>query len=71
LSGASAVALCHRPQHALSLYTVKPSIRLNYIPTRLFQLELEAGGEWTRTGSLVDTGTVKGYYFIGGYRLDF
>lgn len=52
-------------------YTVRPSIRLNYIPSRLFQLELEAGGEWTRTDTLLDRETVRGYYVIGGYRLDF
>ncbi|MFZ5619159.1 MAG: SPOR domain-containing protein [Pseudomonadota bacterium] len=52
-------------------YTLKPSIRLNYIPSRRFQLELEAGGEWTQTDNLLDTETVKGYYVIGGYRLDF
>jgi len=52
-------------------FTVKPSIRINYIPTRLFQLELEAGGEWTNTDNTLDSETIKGYYFIGGYRLDF
>jgi len=52
-------------------YTVKPSIRFNYIPSRLVQLELEGGGEWTKTDNLLDTETVKGYYLIAGYRLDF
>jgi len=52
-------------------YTVKPSIRMNYIPSRRYQLELEGGGEWTRTNSAVDVETLKGYYLIGGIRLDF
>ena len=52
-------------------YTVKPSIRLNYIPVRRFQLELEGGGEWTETTTTLDKETVKGYYVIAGYRLDF
>ena len=52
-------------------FTIKPSIRINYIPSRLFQLELEAGGEWTNTDNALDTETINGYYFIGGYRLDF
>jgi len=51
-------------------YTVKPSIRINYIPARLFQLELEVGGEWTNTKNVLDSELVKGYYFIAGYRLD-
>ncbi|VAW03853.1 hypothetical protein MNBD_ALPHA05-249 [hydrothermal vent metagenome] len=52
-------------------FTVKPSVRINYIPKRLFQLELEAGGEWTQTNNVLDTEYVKGYFLIGGYRLDF
>lgn len=51
--------------------TFKPSIRLNYIPARLFQLELEGGGEFTTTKSMLDVETVRGYYVIAGYRLDF
>lgn len=51
--------------------TFKPSIRLNYIPARLFQLELEGGGEWTKTTTMLDRETVRGYYVIAGYRLDF
>ncbi len=52
-------------------FTIKPSIRLNYIPTRFFQLDLEAGGEWIRTNNAFGSETIKGYFFIGGYRLDF
>lgn len=52
-------------------FTVKPSIRFNYIPSRRFQLELEGGGEWSRTTRLLDTETTKGYYMIAGYRIDF
>lgn len=52
-------------------FTVKPSIRINYIPSRLFQLDLEVGGEWIRTKNILGKETIKGYYFIGGYRLDF
>ena len=52
-------------------YTVKPSVRMNYIPSRRYQLELEGGGEWTRTNNAVDVETLKGYYLIGGIRLDF
>jgi hypothetical protein len=52
-------------------FTVKPSVRINYIPKRLFQLELEAGGEWTQTNNILDTEYVKGYFLIAGYRLDF
>jgi len=52
-------------------FTIKPSMRINYIPTRFFQLELEGGGEWTNTKNPFDSETVRGYYFIGGYRLDF
>lgn len=51
--------------------TFRPSIRLNYIPTRLFQFELEGGGEWTKTTSPLSTETVTGYYVIAGYRIDF
>lgn len=52
-------------------FTVKPSVRLNYIPARLFQLELEFGGEWTSTDTLRDSEIIRGYYIIGGCRLDF
>lgn len=52
-------------------FTVKPSIRMNYIPSRRYQFELEGGGEWTRTNNVVDVETLKGYYLIAGVRLDF
>lgn len=52
-------------------FTFKPSMRINYIPSRLFQIELEGGGEWTTTNNPLDTEKITGYYFIGGYRLDF
>ncbi|MFN3958991.1 MAG: hypothetical protein ACK4NP_03665 [Parvularculaceae bacterium] len=52
-------------------FTVKPSMRMNYIPSRRFQFELEGGGEWTRTENEADVETLKGYYLIGGIRLDF
>ncbi|MEZ5921968.1 MAG: tetratricopeptide repeat protein [Parvularculaceae bacterium] len=52
-------------------YTIKPSMRLNFIPVRRFQIELEGGYEWTQTTTSLDKETVKGYYAIAGYRLDF
>ncbi|WP_165793849.1 SPOR domain-containing protein [Hyphococcus luteus] len=52
-------------------FTVKPSMRINYLPTRTFQLELEGGAEWTTTENLLGTETLTGYYVIAGYRLDF
>jgi hypothetical protein len=52
-------------------FTVKPSMRINYIPSRLLQLELEIGGEWTTTRNPLDTETLKGYNLNLGYRLDF
>lgn len=52
-------------------FTVKPSLRLNYIPSRLFQFELDAGGEWTTTKNPLGSETLKGFNINIGYRLDF
>ena len=50
--------------------TLQPSFRLNYLPKRRFHLELEAGAEWTRTTTPLDTEKINGYFINGGYRLD-
>ena len=52
-------------------FTVKPSLRINFIPNRLFQIELEGGAEWTRTNRPTGSETLKGYNLNLGYRLDF
>ncbi|MGV6801842.1 MAG: SPOR domain-containing protein [bacterium] len=57
-------------------FTVKPSLRVTYIPIKLFQLELDAGAEWTQTdtvnlSNMKETENLNGYFVNAGYRMDF
>jgi hypothetical protein len=48
-----------------------PSVRFNYILRRDVQLELEVGGDWSKTETNGVSDTTLGYLIFGGYRLDF
>jgi hypothetical protein len=52
-------------------WTTAPSIRVNYMWRRDFNLELEAGGEWTSRDVAGVSDKSSGYYFSLGYRADF
>lgn len=52
-------------------WTTVPSIRMNYMWRRDFNLELEAGGEWSNRKTAATTDKTSGYYISAGYRVDF
>ena len=52
-------------------WTTAPSIRVNYMWRRDFNLELEAGGEWSNRKTAAITDKTSGYYISAGYRVDF
>jgi tetratricopeptide (TPR) repeat protein len=52
-------------------YSIKPSLRLDYIFRKRFRLELEGGGEWSTDKLSDQTDRSHAYYVIVGYRWDF
>jgi len=49
----------------------RPSMRLTYRVKRRFQLEVEAGGEWSDREIVDGSEKDRSYFAIAGYRLDF
>lgn len=52
-------------------WTTAPSVRVSYMMRRDFNLEFEAGGEWTNRDIAGTTDKTTGYYISAGYRADF
>ncbi len=52
-------------------WTTAPSVRVNYRLRRYFNLEFEAGGDWTSRDAPGATSKTTGYYISAGYRADF
>jgi AMIN domain len=52
-------------------WTTSPSVRVNYMWRRDFNLEFEAGGEWSSRDTAGTTDKTTGYYLSIGYRADF
>jgi hypothetical protein len=52
-------------------WTTAPSVRMNYMWRRDFNLEIEAGGEWSNRKSTATMDKSSGYYLSAGYRVDF
>jgi hypothetical protein len=52
-------------------WTTAPSVRVNYMVRRYFNLEFEAGGDWTSRDAPGATSKTTGYYISAGYRADF
>lgn len=52
-------------------WTTAPSVRVNYMLRRNFNLEFEAGGDWTSRDTPGATSKTTGYYISAGYRADF
>ena len=52
-------------------WSTLPAVRVSYMWRRDFNLELEAGGEWTNRDVAGTTDKTTGYYLSFGYRADF
>jgi len=52
-------------------FIYRPSLRLTYRVKRRFQLEAEAGGEWSDREIVNGSERDRSYFIIVGYRLDF